>query len=216
MLRSQGDYGMDLPSHTPHASAPDDARISDDMEGERRFLIHGVTWAAYCAMRELLGSPAVRMTFSNGTLELMSPSPSHESIKTLIARLLELWAVTRGVRLYGYGGTTFRLEARERGLEADECYTVGRSLVDYPDLAIEVVVSSPLLDKLSVYAGLGVPEVWIWQGGRLAIHCLREDGYERVARSERLPDLDVAELERFAALDDQHDAVTSYREALRR
>lgn len=31
-----------------------------------------------------------------------------------------------------------------------------------PQIAIEIMVSNPLLDKLDVYAGLGVAEVWVW------------------------------------------------------
>src|SRR5450432_4652687 len=44
----------------------------------------------------------------------------------------------RDVDLRGFGGTTFRREAKERGLEPDECYKLGKLEEDgVPDIAIE-------------------------------------------------------------------------------
>lgn len=206
---------MDAPASHPTPDTPTVSRPPREEQGEHRFLIHDVPWSTYCAMRDLLDRPGLRMTYLAGTLELMSPSETHEVQKKVLARLLELWALERGVRLYCYGSTTFRRELAERGLEPDECYTRDAPLDDAPDLAIEVIVSAPLLDKLAVYSGLGVREVWIWQNGQLAIHCLRGDVYERTERSERFPELDVAELARFALVPDPHDALIAYRAALR-
>jgi hypothetical protein len=39
-----------------------------------------------------------------------------------------------------------------------------------PDVAIEVIWTRGGLDKLDVYRGLGVPEVWTWQEGRLRFY----------------------------------------------
>jgi len=106
----------------------------------------------------------------------------------------------RRIDLRGFGATTFRREARRRGLEPDECYKLGKLEDDAaPDIAIEVVVSSGQVNKLAVYAGLGVPEVWIWRPGAAAIvvHRLVDGEYQRRERSEVLPALDVAELARF-------------------
>jgi Uma2 family endonuclease len=89
------------PTLTP--SEPDD----------RRFVLRGVTWAQYLALRAMFDDrPGLRMNYVEGTLELMSASKEHEHIKKQLARLLELCALARGVRLHGYGQTTFRHEAR--------------------------------------------------------------------------------------------------------
>src|SRR5437764_70136 len=98
------------------------------------------------------------------------------------------------VDLRGFGGTTFRREAKQRGLEPDECYKLGKLDDDaMPDIAIEVVVTNPLLDRLDVYAGLGVPEVWLWHpaSSTLEVHCLVAGAYEIRSRSAILPHLDV-------------------------
>jgi len=45
--------------------------------------------------------------------------------------------------------------------------------LEIPDIAVEVTISSGGIDKLAVYQGLGVPEVWFWQGGKFSLYCLR-------------------------------------------
>ena len=72
-------------------------------------VIHGVTWGRYVVLRELLeGQPGLRMFYLEGALEITTPSRRHEIEKTLIARLIEAWALARRTRLDGYGSTTFR------------------------------------------------------------------------------------------------------------
>ena len=183
---------------------------------EQRMLIYGVRWKDYVILREALDTPGLRMTFCEGALELMSPSRTHELRKTTIARLVELYAVLRDLPLVGYGSTTFRNEAKERGAEPDECYRVGTLMKDgeIPDIALEVIYLSPLLDKLHVYRGLGVPEIWLFEDGAFKLFRLTDAGYERIERSVFLPDLDFKMLEELAVRDDQHEALRELRTRL--
>jgi Uma2 family endonuclease len=186
---------------------------------ERRFLLHDVPWWTYVALRDALDDTGIRMTYLEGGLELMSPSELHEESKKLVARLLEAWAEESDVDLRGFGSATFREEAKKRGLEADECYALGpKPQGQPPQIAIEVVVSSPLLDKLNVYAGLGVAEVWLWRPSvaRVEVWRLAGDAYERRERSEALPQLDLELLAQFVRPgESQTGAVKAYRAALR-
>jgi Uma2 family endonuclease len=197
------------PAHRAFEGRP---RGGDD---EQRLLLHGVSWKDCCVLRELLDSPGLRMTYLEGALELMTPSPLHEVQKKSIARLLELFAIERNVPLYGYGSTTFKSEAAERGLEPDECYVVGGELRDVPDIALGVVVKSGGLDKLKVYQGLGVREVWLFEHGRFALYGLGEDGYRELDTSEFVPGLDFELLATYAVRTDQHEAVMEFRDRLR-
>ena len=61
---------------------------------------------------------------------------------------------------------------------------------EFPDLAIEAIISSGLVDKLEIYQGLEVAEVWQWQKGWFPISHLRQTGYELIPSSELLPNLD--------------------------
>ena len=189
-------------------------------DAERRFLLHDVPWWAYVALRDTLEGGGTRMTYLEGSLELMSPSETHEEETKLIARLIETWDDHRDVDLRGFRSTTYRREAERRGLEPDECYTVGPKVADAPpQIAIEVVVSSPLLDKLDVYVGLGVLEVWVWSssGRELVVHRLAGRRYTAHDRSELLPGLDLSLLAAHVRAGESHTALAKqYRAALGR
>ncbi len=185
--------------------------------GEKRFVLRNVPWHVYVSLHDSLevAGSGVRMTYLEGALEFMSPSEPHEEIKTLLARLLEAYAEEADIDLNGRGSTTFREEPKERGLEPDECYSVG-PFAGRPDIAIEVVLSRPLLDRLDVYAGLGIREVWVWQRTHLVVHELGQEGYRTVERSRALPDLDLALLATFVKIgESQTKLVKAYRAALR-
>ena len=164
---------------------------------------------------DLLGHrPGLHLTYLEGTLEIMTTSPAHEQLKKLIARLLELHALLRGVRIIGFGSATYRREEQARGLEPDECYCIGTKK-EYPDLAIEVVLTSGALKKLPVYAGLRVAEVWIYEASRFSVHELVAGDYVTRSTSAFFPDLDFELLGAHVAMSDQDDAVRAYWDRLR-
>lgn len=139
-------------------------------------LLYGVTWADYLRLLDIRGERSVpRLTYVEGTLEIMSPSRKHDEIKSYIGRLVEAWCLERGIDFTPYGSWTLKNKRDERGAEADECYIFGPTpkRKRRPDVAIEVVWTSGGIDKLDVYRKLRVGEVWIWQEGRLQVHVLR-------------------------------------------
>ncbi len=133
----------------------------------------------------------------------------------MIARLLQIYALEQDIDLYSCGSATFRKAATERGLEPDESYCIG-SDKDYPDLAIEIVITTRLLDRLEIYRGLGVPEIWIWQKDQLTIQTLKADGTEHYLsdRSQFFPTLDLALLTRFINPQLEPQMIKAFREAL--
>jgi Uma2 family endonuclease len=185
------------------------------VQGEQRLILGGISYRDYVQLADVLGHrPGLRLTYCKGTLEIMTTSPLHEHLKTLIARLLELHALVRGIRIHGYGSATFRREDADRGFEPDECYCIGVSK-DLPDLAIEVVVTSGGVDKLAVYQGLGVKEVWIYMNGAFSIHALGSAGYDARSQSELFPQMDFDVLARHVAMQDQDAAVRAYWDPLK-
>lgn len=178
--------------------------------GEQRVILHGISYKDYVLLGDVLGHrPGLHLTYANGTLEIMTTSPLHEHLKTLIARLLELHALLTGIRILGFGSATYRREEKEKGLEPDECYCIDTKK-DFPDLAIEVVVTSGGVDELVVYEGLGVREVWIFEDGAFRLFELGAGGYEPRERSRFFRDLDFEVLAAHVAMDDQDDAVRAY------
>lgn len=187
-----------------------------ETQTEQRVLLEGVTWQQYELLVATLidDFPALRLSYLEGSLEIMTNSPLHEELKTIIGMLMEAYFQETRTRFHGMGSTTFRQVAKQRGLEPDECYCLGQKK-EFPDIAIEVVLSSGIVDKLEIYRGLGVQEIWQWENGQFKIHHLREDGYECLESSALLPDCDIAKLATYVRPAEQFDAVMDFRDELR-
>lgn len=84
-----------------------------------------------------------------------------------------------------------------------------------PEIALEVIVTHGAIDKLEVYRGLGVREVWLYEAGAFKIVALRDDRYELIATSEVLPEADLARIAFYAKNPDQHSALRAFRDELR-
>lgn len=182
---------------------------------EERFISSGVSWAQYEALLEKLGdSPWYRVTYLEGVLEIMAPSRKHEAKKDNIARLLGVYFEETRTRFYGLGSTTFREGMKARGVEPDTCFCIG-SEKEFPDLAVEVVETSGGINKLEVYKGLGVPEVWFWKKGQFEVYCLRDEDYEKVSVSELFPNFDLNLLATYVQNPEPLDAVIEFREKVR-
>jgi Uma2 family endonuclease len=184
---------------------------------EQRMLLY-VSWKEYVLMRDLLDGPGLRMTYSKGALELMSPSPEHELWKKNIARFVEHFAFVRDIALHGYGQTTFKKEAKERGAEPDECYLIGKKLADYPEIVLEVIHTNPLIDKLDIYLAFGVAEVWVFRDGAFTLYAIDTEARRYVQRSESalVPGLDFTMLARFAVREDTPQALREFDTLIRR
>jgi Uma2 family endonuclease len=180
-------------------------------------VLRDVTWADYKRVLEMRGDRSVpRLTYLEGDLELMRPSRPHESIKSMIGRLVEAWCLEKHVDISPYGSWTHENEKSDRAAEPDECYVLGDvAEPERCDLAIKVIWTSGGLNKLEVYRKLDVREVWIWKAGKIQVHALRGDRYVAIERSELLPALDLDQLLEFVDVKPMTRAVTKYREALR-
>lgn len=199
-------------------------------ESRRRILLGGISWSLYQNMLAEIRNGGVRLTYDNGWLEIMTLSPLHEKVKTLVGRLIEAYADTEDIWVEGFGSTTFGREELQRGLEPDECYYVAhaadvatKTQLDLaidppPDLAIEVDISPTDIAKIPIYAALRIPEVWRYDGNRLAPMRLRAGRYVEVRKSVAFPNLPIDRLNEFLAIGlatGQRDAVRALRAWLR-
>jgi Uma2 family endonuclease len=155
---------------------------------------------------------AFRLTFDRGTLEIMVLGPPHERYKILMGLLVFALAEELNKLIGGFGSFTHQREDLARGLEPDQCYYLanfkavkGKKETDLtadppPDLAIEIEVSRSVLDRLAIYAALGVPEVWRFDGKNLTVCLLVEGRYEQAETSPTFPEIPIGELARFVRL----------------
>jgi Uma2 family endonuclease len=183
---------------------------------EKRLIVEGVTWEQY---EKLLVSwenqYRYRLTYVDGTLEIMSPSRKHEVSKKNIARLLEVYLEEAEIDFWGLGSTTLRNPDSQVGKEPDECFCIGTEK-DLPDLAIEVVLTSGGIDSLKVYQRLGIPEVWFWQNNQLKVYLLNEiQEYIPSSKSRLFPDLDLKLFSQYVLMPNPRLAMTEFRQQLR-
>lgn len=182
---------------------------------DQRVILNGIDWWQYETFLAIRGDRAgVRVTYLEGQLEIMSPSQGHEMLAKLIARLLEAYADEKGLVFEGYKSMTMRNAPTLRGLEPDECYAVGAAK-ESPDLAVEVIWTHGGIDKLNVYRGLGVREVWIWKSEELKAYELRGDAYVEISQSATIPGLTPSFIRQFLDCETQTEAVRSLRSAMR-
>ena len=181
---------------------------------EEKYITSGVTWQAYESLLSALGNSfSYRVAYLSETLEITSPSRSHELDKKAIARLLEAYLESKRIRFWGLGSTTFKSRDKQVGKEPDECYCIGTDK-EIPDLAIEVIYTSGGVDTLEVYRRLGVGEVWFWQNNEFKIYCLENDNYQQQQQSKLLPDLDLTLLAQYIVIKDPLDAIVQWRKAI--
>lgn len=160
-------------------------------------------------------APVPRVAYLDGTMELMSPSRDHERLKSYIGCLIEAFALERGTDLSPYGAWTLRNAPKASGLEPDECYIIGtEQRAERPDLAIEVQWTSGGIDKLEIYRRIGVPEVWVWRDGTIAVYLLRDGSYEQVRESAQLPGIDLGLVTSLLDYPTALQAVRAFRAAL--
>ncbi len=176
-------------------------------------VMEGVSWDTYERLRNELDEAGsiIRITYDRGRMVLMSPLPRHAKWSRLIEQLITALATERGIPFSAFGDATWKRKDLQRGLEGDECYYVqqaeamrGKSTIDLtrgdppPDLAVEVNVTHDPLDKPNLYAALGVPELWQYDGRRVEVLILQPSrNYKATEMSVAFPGFKPGELHRF-------------------
>ena len=167
---------------------------------EQKIILQGVSWETYeRLLADLQDSSAPRLTYDRGTLEIMSPSGEHERYNRTIALIVEVLAEETNVDVDNLGSTTFQREDIKRGFEPDSCFYIrnaeavrNRESIDLavdppPDLVVEIDITSPSLNKFPIFAQVGVPEVWRYDGRELMIFELVEGAYIKREASIAFP-----------------------------
>src|SRR5882672_4703239 len=181
--------------------------VTSISEAPRSIVLHGVSWQTYETLLREIGEQHIFLTYDRGDLEIMAPSNFHERYKKVVARLIEILTLELDIPIVSGGNTTFRREDLEKGLEPDECYYVQHEPqmrdkweVDLsqdppPDLVLEMDYTHHALDRESIYAALGVPELWRCNGNRLEVLLLGTNGaYQLSTKSLAFPFLPVDQI----------------------
>jgi len=171
---------------------------------EHKVILTGVSWETYeRLLAEHQDRTGTRFAYDEGTLEIMVVSARHENPNRMLAMLVETLAEEFGIDIFHLGSTTFKREEMLKGFEPDSAFYIGHAAavegIDVdpavdppPDLTIEVDVTSPSLSRFPIFAAFGVPEVWRYDGSRVAFFRLEGGRYRETELSAVLPGLTAA------------------------
>ncbi|HEV7298983.1 MAG TPA: Uma2 family endonuclease [Tepidisphaeraceae bacterium] len=189
------------------------------------------TWDFYESVLRDYDEAPTRVNFDGSTLEIMTLSIEHEAFKEFIGRMIGEIAMEFQVAMRSRGSTTLQLRSIEKGLEADQCFWIQHqaavrdvrrldlTIHPPPDLVVEVDITHAVVDRESIYASLGVPEMWHFDNRTTLSAWKLVDGvWDRVEHSVALPMIRVAELNVFLEripLEDDTTVLTDFRAWLR-
>jgi Uma2 family endonuclease len=161
---------------------------------------HDVPWEEYEEILDQVGEATwLRISYDDGTLQIMTVGSKHEKYATFIESLVGAVRLRLRLNILFFGSSTMRKAKKRKGTEPDACFYVqtaaalGRRLdLDFavdppPDVVVEVDLHSDSISKFPIYAGLGVPEIWLYDGRDLTIHLLESEQYVPATQSNALP-----------------------------
>jgi len=179
-------------------------------------IIRGVSWERYLALADDFDGTRVRLTYLDGTLEIMPPpiSDEHESRSRHIGHLIAEYCLHVGIRFWSVGSRTLHV-FEQAGLEPDEQFSLHQKGA-LPDLAVEVAITSGGLNKLAVYQRFQIPEVWVWEGDELHVYGFdpATGRYAKATASTALPGIDLATVARCARIEESSEAIREFRSSL--
>jgi Uma2 family endonuclease len=176
---------------------------------EKVMTLTGIKWSTFKAIMSDVGDGrAWRFAYDQGVLEIRMPLTEHEEPKGMIESFIEAFADELYLEIRKLGALTLEREDLTRAIEPDSCFYVqnesivrGKSINlpadPPPDLVIESDRTNSSLNKFTIYASLGVPEIWRYRNQSLEVYQLVEGNYEQRENSLAFPFLPIAEIPGF-------------------
>jgi Uma2 family endonuclease len=169
-----------------------------------------VSWEDYDQLLAELGDDYhVRVSYACGWLEIMSPLPEHGKFAEIVQDIAREITRELGVKLEACGAMTIRSAWQSKGAEPDTCFYVqnavriiGKRSLDFnidppPDIVVEIDVTNASQFKFPIYAALGVPEIWRYDGSQAYFYHLAGEQYVETSHSQAFPFLPSTVLAQF-------------------
>ena len=181
----------------------------DTSRPDQYLYLENVSWECYEMLAVAADDRRLQITYDQGRMEIMSPLPRHERVKTILGSMIQLLAMEREIEVDGLGSTTLSRQLLEKGVEPDECYYIQNyekiwekdelnlEVDPPPDLVIEVENTTRIIQRLPIYVALGVPEIWRHDGLRLTGLALVGGTYQPTESSVAFPFLKIDDLNQF-------------------
>lgn len=180
----------------------------EQLLAEKRVTLH-VSWNGYEAILNALGEQrAARLTYCQGTLEIMTPLEAHDNPSDLIGDFIKILVDQFDFNIKSMGSTTLSRPDLRVGAEPDKGFyianeplvrgkTVDLATDPPPDLIVEVDITHTDINENLLYAEMGVPELWRYDGQQLKIYELENGQYQEVETSPTFPSIPKERLYEF-------------------
>lgn len=187
-------------------------KIATPEIAEQRVILSNVSWQTFeQLLKELGDNRASRLAYNEGLLEIMTPRGPHENNNRFIESMIGVIADELNLNLKKFGSLTMKREKKLKGAEPDSCYYLqneplvrSKQEIDLdndppPDLVLEIDIISGSLDKKPIYAAIGIPELWRYDGNRLEVFVLEpsKGDYQSVSQSPTFPWMPIDIIHRF-------------------
>ena len=161
-----------------------------------RVILHGISWETYeriLAEYEDVSNP--HFAYCDGDLEIMVLGFQHETYKTKLSELVTEIARVLEIDYETAGSTTFRKEKKKKGFEGDSTFyfenaelvrakkEIDLSKDPPPELVIEIDITHGSLPRFPIFAGIGIKEIWRFDGEDVKIYRLENENYKQVSES---------------------------------
>ncbi len=177
---------------------------------ETRIILENISWQTFKAMLAETGSERKnRLAYDNGIVEIMSSHKAHENSNRLIEAFIGVLCEELGLEISRTGSLTLTRDDLEKGGEPDSSYYIQNEFLvrdkekinlsedPPPDLVLEVEYSGSAVNKLSLYASMGIPEFWRYNGSVLRIYRLSGKQYCEGNNSPTFAPVSVKEIPQF-------------------
>ena len=174
--------------------------IIEHLPADSQVTLRNIPWDEYEELLDQVGEArGLRISYDEGTVQIMTLSSEHENYAEFIKRLVDVVSLRLRINIRFFGSATIRRQRRGKGNEPDACFYVqsvpligNRVHLDFavdppPDIVVEIDVHHDSSAKLPIYAALGVPEIWRYDGYAMTIHRLEDDQYVETETSPALP-----------------------------
>jgi Uma2 family endonuclease len=178
-------------------------------------------------LADIGSSRNTRLAYENGVLEIMAPDMPHENSNRVIEGFIGVLCEELQLEIKRTGSLTLTRDDLQRGGEPDSSYYIqneyrvrNKEKIDLnidpppsgfavahggnpqdravsPDLVLEVEYTKPKVDKFKIYAAIGIPEFWRFNGSVLRIYILNDGQYIEVEQSPTFAQVAVKEIPRF-------------------
>lgn len=174
---------------------------------EQRVILPNISWPQFEKLLVELGPERqARLSYLRGKLEMMTPVEAHERCSKLIDSLILVLVDELAMPITPVTPALLKQVEMDCAVESDACYYFRemsqppKNQIDLtqdpvPDLLVEVALTRSSLEKLPIYATMGIPEVWRYitttgddmLKGQLLIYELQQGDYVQRRQSQIFP-----------------------------